>query len=111
MLKFLLKFLVNGLIVATYLYYYTEISYWSAVVVATGLVVLAYLIGDQIILRATNNAFATVCDVVLAAGYLGLLSYLYDWSLSLGETVMIALTLGLAEWLMHRFLFQEEIRV
>lgn len=111
MLKFLLKFLVNGLIVVTYMYYYTEISFWSAVVVAAGLTVLAYLIGDQVILRATNNWFATACDIAMAAGYLGILSYFYTWDLSLGETIIIALTLGLAEWVMHRYVFHEDIRV
>ncbi|MCR2804092.1 YndM family protein [Paenibacillus soyae] len=111
MLKFLLKYIVNGAIVAVLLLYYTEISFWSAVLTATGLTVLAYLIGDQIILRATNNWFATACDIGLAAGYLGILSYFYDWELSLGETLFIAALIGVAEWFLHRHVFREELQV
>lgn len=111
MLKFLLKYILNGAIVVVLMLYYTEITFWGAVAAATGLTVLAYFIGDQLILRGTNNFFATVCDFVMAAGYLWLLSYFFDWSLSFGELLIISLILGVAEWFLHRHVFREEIRV
>lgn len=111
MLKFILKWLVNGAVVVALLLYYTEIGFWQAAFAATGLTVVSYLIGDQFLLRTTNNFFAALCDVVLAAIYLAVLSYGFDWDLSWGETAFISVLLGVAEWVLHRFVFNEEFRV
>jgi hypothetical protein len=111
MLKFILKWLVNGAIVVALLLYYTDIGFWNAALAATGLTVVSYLIGDQFLLRTTNNFFAALCDIVLAAIYLAVLSYGFSWDLSWGETAFIAFLIGVAEWVLHRFLFNEEFRV
>jgi hypothetical protein len=110
MLKFLLKWIVNGAIVAVFLLYYTEVGFWNAALAATGLTLVSYLIGDQFLLRTTNNFFAALCDMVLAAIYLAVLAYGFDWSLSWGETAFISVLFGVAEWVLHRFLFNEELK-
>ncbi|MFF2888256.1 DUF2512 family protein [Paenibacillus sp. NPDC057967] len=111
MLKFLLKWLVNGAIVVALLLYYSEASFWGAVLAATGLTVMAYVIGDQLLLRLTNNLFATIADFLLAAVYLYVISDMFNWTLSMGEIVTISLILGLAEWFFHRYVFNEELEV
>ncbi|WP_036717955.1 DUF2512 family protein [Paenibacillus harenae] len=111
MIKFLLKWLVNGAVVVSLLLYYTDISFWNAAIAATVLTIIAYLLGDQLILRRTNNIIATIADFVLAAIYLGVLAYAFDWDLSMGETLMISFLLGIAEWVLHRYVFNEELRV
>lgn len=111
MIKFLLKWLVNGAVVISLLLYYSNASFWSAAIAATGLTVIAYFLGDQMLLRSTNNMAATVADFLLAAIYLGALSYFLDWWLSMGETLFIALLVGVAEWVLHRFVFNEKLRL
>jgi uncharacterized membrane protein YvlD (DUF360 family) len=111
MVKFLLKWLVNGAIVVSSLMYYSNTTFWAAAIAATVLTIIAYLVGDQFLLRATNNLIATVCDFLLAFVYLGALSYVFDWQLSWGEAFFIAFLIGVAEWVLHRFVFNEEFRV
>ena len=110
MLKFILKWMINGTIVAAYMMYYSDISLWNAVIAATGLTVIAYLAGDQLILRTTNNFIATTCDFLLAVLYFGVLSSILDWKLSWGETLFLALLIAAAEWVMHRYVFQDELK-
>lgn len=111
MIKFVLKWLVNSAIVVSLLVYYSDATFFSAALAATGLSVVAYLIGDQVLLRRTNNTVATVADFMLAAIYLGALAYYLDWQLSIGEIIFIAFLIGLAEWVLHRFLFDEELKI
>ncbi|MDQ0116204.1 DUF2512 family protein [Paenibacillus harenae] len=111
MIKFLLKWLINGAIVVAFLTYYADATFWNAAIAATALTVIAYLVGDQFILRTTNNLFATICDFLLAVVYFGALSYVFDWELSWGETFFLAVLIGVAEWVFHRYVFNEELRV
>ncbi len=110
-MKFILKWIVNGAIVATLLMYYADATFISAAVTATALTVIAYFIGDQLILRSTNNVVATASDAVLAFVFLWMASYFWNWSLSTGEILMITAILGIAEWFLHRHVFQTEINV
>lgn len=110
MIKFLLKWLVNGVIVIALLLYYTDTTFWNAAFAATGLTVIAYLIGDQLILRNTNNIIAAVSDFLLSVLYLVALSYVFNWELTWGESIFIALLIGIAEWVLHRYVFNEELR-
>jgi len=109
MAKFLLKWIINGAIVVTLLLYYSEATLWGALCAATALTVIAYVAGDQLLLRATNNLFATISDFVLAAVYLYAVAYLFNWTLSMGEIVTISLILAIAEWYLHRYVFNEEL--
>jgi len=111
MLKFVLKWLINGAIVVPLLMYYADVGFIGATLTATVLTVLAYLIGDQFILRSTNNIVATVSDAVLAFVFLWIVAYTLDWPLSLGEILAITAILGIAEWLIHRYVFQAESTV
>lgn len=111
MIKFLLKWMVNGAIVVALMMYYSDTTFWNAAIAATGLTVIAYLIGDLLILRGTNNMITTICDFLLAAVYLGALSYVFDWNLSWGEAFFAAFLIGLAEWVLHRYVFSGELRV
>lgn len=109
-MKFVLKWLINGAIVVAFLMYYSDATFWQAAIAATGLTILSYLIGDQLILRATNNFLATICDFALAALYFLVLTYMMDWTLSMGETLFLALLVGVAEWILHRYIFHDKHR-
>lgn len=111
MIKFLLKWVVNGAVVFPLLIYYTNVSFWSAAIAATGLTVIAYLLGDQLLLRITNNMVAAIADFLLAAIYLYVLAYKLDWQLSMGELFLFAFLIGLAEWVLHRYLFNEKLKI
>lgn len=110
-LKFVLKWIVNGAIVGSLLMYYANVSFMMAAITATALTLIAYFAGDQLILRYSNNAVATVADAVMAFAILWLASYSMNWDLSAGEILVITLILGVAEWFIHRYVFQTKLSV
>lgn len=102
--RFLIKWAVNGIIVVTMLMWLTEASFWGASFAASILCILAYLIGDQLILRASNNAIATIADAVLTVAYLWIVADAMNWSLTTGELLSITAVLSVAEVIYHRYL-------
>lgn len=109
-MKFVLKWIVNGAIVVALLMYYSNVTVWNAVILATLLTIAAYFIGDQFILRTTNNLVATVVDFILAYGVLWLAADQMDWDLNHTEILTISVIIGIAEWFLHRYVFQTEFK-
>lgn len=110
-MKFIMKWLLNGVIVVCLLMMYADVSFIHAAITATALTLIAYVIGDQLILRATNNAFATITDAVLAYLLLWVAADSMNWDLSTGETLVIVAILGIAEWVLHRYVFNSRLSV
>lgn len=108
-MKFVLKWLLNGVIVVTLLMFYADVSLINAAITATALTLIAYLLGDQMILRATNNTVATLADAALAFMLLWIAAVVMDWNLSAGEILVITALLGVAEWAFHRYVLRNEI--
>ncbi|MCM3145891.1 DUF2512 family protein [Brevibacillus sp. MER 51] len=104
MTRFLIKAAVNGIIVVTCLWWFANASWTSAILTALGLTIIAYLIGDQLILRATNNVTATIADAVIAGIYLWAVARWLNWPLSFGELIITVALLGVAELVYHRYL-------
>lgn len=110
-MKFLMKWLLNGVIVVTLLMMYADVTFLTAAITATGLTIIAYILGDQLVLRATNNTIATLADAVLAFILLWIAAETLDWSLSVGEILVITAILGIAEWVLHRYVFPSRLAV
>lgn len=107
-MKFLLKWLVNGTIATTLLMYYSNASFLGSVTTATILTIIAYMVVDQIILRSTNNLIATVSDGILGYLVLWVAASTMKWTISPGEIFIVALITGIAEFFIHRYVFQAE---
>ncbi|MEW9668635.1 DUF2512 family protein [Ammoniphilus sp. 3BR4] len=75
---------------------------------ASILSVIAYLIGDQLILRISNNIIATVADAGLAWIYFWAVASMMNWSLTWGELGIITLALGVVGFIFHRQLGYDE---
>ncbi|HZG87225.1 DUF2512 family protein [Paenibacillus sp.] len=99
--KFLLKLLLNGIIVVPLLLWFGTVSFWEAVLAATVLCVIAYFIGDKIILPATNNWVATIADFGLTYVYVWMVGSFLLWNISLGEAFWISLGVAAVELLFH----------
>jgi hypothetical protein len=105
--KLLLKIVGNGIVVVGLLMLFTEGSFIGALAAAVALSIIAYLLGDQMVLRKTNNGVATVADAVLAAIYLWAVVDFANWSLSLGELLTIVIVLGAFEYFFHSLLLKD----
>jgi hypothetical protein len=107
--KFLVKLVVNGIIVIPLLMWFGGASFGSALVTAVALCVIAYLLGDQLILRSSNNTIASLADALIAFAFLWVVGYYMNWSLNFAELVTIAVVLGVAEAFFHRYLGNRDI--
>jgi hypothetical protein len=99
---------LNGIIVVPLLSYFTEATFLEAAVASVFLSVIAWFIGDQMILRISNHTVATVADAGLAFIYLWIVAYAFRWSLSIGELLLMVVLLGAVEWWFHRQLVLPE---
>jgi len=93
---------MNGIIVIPLLMWFTEATFLGALLAAVVLCAIAYLVGDQIILRMSNNSIATIADAVLTFVYLWIVSTLADWSLSFTELLVITAAVAVVEIIFHR---------
>lgn len=100
--RFLRKLLMNGIVGVPLLMWFTEATLWSSVIAVFVLSVIAYILGDQMILRMSNNTVATVADAGLTFIYFWLVADWMDWSLTIGELSVITLAIGVVEFIYHR---------
>jgi hypothetical protein len=111
MLKFIMKWIINGAVVALMLVYFADVPFIEAAITATAITVIAYVVGDQIILRASNNAIATLADFGLGFLILWVASDSMSWDINLGEIFTISILLAVAEWVVHRYILKPKLKV
>jgi uncharacterized membrane protein len=109
-MNFFLKLLLNSIVLIPLLLWFTGAPLFSIVLAALGLCVLAYLVGDLFILRATNNTVATIADGVMAFIYLWAVAYFADWALSFSELFVTVLALAFVEAIFHRMIARDRVR-
>jgi hypothetical protein len=106
--KFIMKWIIDGAVVVLLLIYFGNVSFFEAAITATALTIIAYGVGDQVILRSTNNAVATIADGVLGFFILWIAAYSMNWDINIGQILIIAVILAIAEWVVHRYIFQPD---
>lgn len=102
--RFWLKALLNALVVIPMLMWFTEATFLGSLITSLGLSVIAYLIGDQMILRATNNMVATIADAGLSFVYLWAVAAFANWNFTWGELLFTVALLGVLEYFFHLYL-------
>jgi len=107
-MKLIVKIIINGFIVVSMLMWFTKATFGEATVAALILSVFAYIVGDQFVLRISNNTIATIVDAALALVLIGGIDYFMNWGLSFTELLMITLVLGISEAIFHRFIASEK---
>lgn len=103
---FLVKLIGNGVIVAGLLMLLGGASFIGATTTALALTLIAYLLGDLIILPKTNNAVATAADAFLAFMLLWGISRTSGWEISIAELILIVAVLGVFEYIFHTMLYR-----
>lgn len=102
--RIVMKLIANAVVVVPLLLWFSEATFWGSLLAAVVLSLIAYLIGDQLILRASNNLIATLSDAGLTFLYLWLVAYGTGWDLTLLELLIITAVLGIVEWFYHDYL-------
>jgi hypothetical protein len=100
----LIKFVMIAIVLETVLYMSTELSFTSILYIAVAVTILAYIIGDLLILPATNNTVATVSDAVLALATIYMFNYLWNTRvISFRNALISAAVIGVGEWFFHKY--------
>jgi hypothetical protein len=109
----LVKFIMIGLISVIILPLFAQISSGQAILIAVVLTVVAYLLGDLMVLPRYGNTTATVLDVVLAAVVIGLSDWMINGFVTLTPAgwVLFLGVLAIGEWLFHKYLKTSPVRV
>jgi uncharacterized membrane protein YvlD (DUF360 family) len=108
--KFLIKCVINGIIAVPLLLWFTIAGFWEVVIAALALCVVSYIIGDRMILPATNNTVATISDFGLAYAFFWAVGSIMNWNLTLGEVFWVALGVTAVEMWFHTTLPQGDRR-
>lgn len=106
MKMFLVKMVGNGAIVVGLLMLLGDASFIGALGAALALTIIAYLLGDMVILQKTNNITATAVDAVLAFVLLWGISTNAEWNISVGDLLIITAALGVFEYIFHEMLYR-----
>lgn len=103
-MKFGVKLVLNGIILVPLLLWFTDASFLAILLASVILCIISYIVGDQMILRATNNTVATIADAILAFIYFWVISVSANWGLSMTELILLVVALGAVEAVFHRML-------
>lgn len=109
--KFFWKVFLNGILVAPFLLSFAGATLTEVFVASLLLSIVSYVIGDQMILRLTNNGIATLADLGISFAFLWLFAEFLNWPLSFWEMAIISMALGVAEYFIHGYFLQDKGRV
>jgi hypothetical protein len=100
----LIKFLMVAVILSIVLNVMTDLTFGSIMYLSVAVTVLAYVLGDLLILSATNNTVATIADIGLVFATVYLFDYLINANvISVWDALVCAVIIGVGEWFFHKY--------
>jgi hypothetical protein len=84
--------------------YLSMLSFNRVLFISLTVTIIAYLIGDLIILSVSNNIIATIVDIALAVITIYMFNYISGFGrISLSDSFWSALLIGIGEWFFHKY--------
>lgn len=100
----IIKFIMVAAVLEIILGMLTNFSFTQILYISLTVTVAAYVIGDLLILPASNNTIATVADSGLAAFVLYMFNFFWiPRQISLLDALICAAVLGIGEWFFHKY--------
>jgi hypothetical protein len=99
------KFLMTAFILEVALLLLSDLSFGQILFLSLIITIISYLIGDMVLLPATNNAVATIADMILNT----IIVYLFNFILNINDITFIAalisgILLGVGEFYFHKII-------
>jgi len=111
MAKLIVKLLVHGVMITALVYMLSNATFISALLAALGIGIVAYLVGDVLILPWTGNIVATIADAGLVLLMLWIIADATGWTLSFSEIMVITVLAGVFEYVYHMWLLRDDAPV
>ncbi|GED30733.1 DUF2512 family protein [Brevibacillus centrosporus] len=102
-MNILIKLLVNGIIAVPGLWW-SGTSLTFAVLTSIVVSLIAYALGDALILPKTNNTFATTADFIMVFALFWISSYVFAQPYHLPGILLTAFVVTVAEYFFHSYL-------
>lgn len=100
----LIKFVMTTIVLEIVLGMLTNLTFTSVLYIAVAVTILAYIIGDLLILPATNNTVATIADIGLALATIYMFNFLWNTTtISFVNALISAVVIGVGEWFFHKY--------
>jgi hypothetical protein len=100
----LIKFVMIAVALEIVLNLLTDLTFGDILYIAAAVTLLAYVIGDLFILRATNNTVAAIADAGLALAVIYAFNFFWNVRyISFIDALIAAAVLGVGEWFFHKY--------
>lgn len=107
----ILKFIIVAVVLELVLMSLTNLTFGRILFISLIVTVLAYLIGDMLILPRSNNTVATICDFILALFTVLIFNYVYyNARITFWSALLSAAIIGVGEWFFHKYLVKRTIK-
>lgn len=104
----IIKYIVVSVILEAVLLPMSRMTFGEILFMGLVVTIVAYLIGDLVILRKSNNITASICDVVLAFLVIYPLNfYWYRRGVNLPTALVASVIIGIGEWFFHKYLLRQ----
>ncbi|HWT27135.1 MAG TPA: DUF2512 family protein [Mobilitalea sp.] len=101
----LIKFVMVAVILEVVLLILTRLTFGRILWLSLIITVVAFLIGDLLILPASNNIVASIADVGLALVVIFIYNYYWTTTrISFVNSLVASVILGVGEWFYHRYI-------
>jgi hypothetical protein len=101
----IIKLIIITVILEILLNMLTDLTFSEILYVSAAVTILAYIIGDLLILPLSNNTVATIADIGLALFTIYAFNYLWNvWEISFIDALISAAAIGVAEWFFHKYM-------
>lgn len=101
----LYKFIIIVVALEIVLGLLTNLSFAQILTISVTVTLLAYILGDVMILPVSNNTMATLANFGLAWATIYLFNYIYRGVvISITDAFLAAAVLGIGEWLFHKYM-------
>lgn len=104
LIALLIKFIMVLAVLEVVLSLMTELDFVQILMMSVTVTILAYLIGDLLILSVSNNIVATIADAALVFVLLYFYNYFYPGNITYSEAVAGAVVLAVGEWFFHKYM-------
>lgn len=100
----LIKFVMIAVVLSIVLGIMTDLSFGNILTLSVAVTVIAYVIGDLLILSFANNTVTTIIDIGIAFLAVYLYNILIDVDLISGwDALVAAVIIGVGEWFFHKY--------
>ncbi|MCM0648242.1 YndM family protein [Clostridium swellfunianum] len=107
----LIKFIMVTLVLEVILGMMTNLALSNILIISLAVTILAYIIGDLLILPPTNNTTATIADIGLALAVIYMFNFLWNTrEISFVDALIAAAVIGSGEWFFHKYVANNVIK-